>query len=91
MKKFVCNIANNESANRVYIEGALGVNIPEKDPSAIIDHSGGEGEKETILYLLSQGKSIISMDVDNTFGGRYADPIIGALFIQWNSTVCRLP
>ncbi len=44
-KKFVCNIANNDPANRAYIEGALGVNIPEKDPPAIIDNSGGEGEK----------------------------------------------
>lgn len=85
-KKFVCNIANNDPANRAYIEGALGVNIPEKDPPAIIDNSGGEGEKGIILYLLSQGKSIVSMDVDNTFGGRYADPIIGAPFMQWNST-----
>ena len=32
-KKFVCNIANNDPANRAYIECKLGVNLPEGSAS----------------------------------------------------------
>lgn len=59
-KKFVCNIANNDPANRAYIEGALGVNIPEKDPPAIIDNSGGEGEKGVYFFCPVKGSTVFS-------------------------------
>ncbi|WP_455534837.1 DEAD/DEAH box helicase [Roseburia inulinivorans] len=84
-KKFVCNIANNDPANRAYIEGKLGVNLPEKDPPAIIDNSGGEGEKGILLLLLSQGKTIVTMDSDSVFAGRYVDGTMSAPYVLFDN------
>ena len=53
-KKFVYNIANNSSADKTEVERVLGITVPEMDPPAIIDNSGGEGEKGVLLYLLNQ-------------------------------------
>lgn len=83
-KKFVCNIANNSSADKTEVERVLGITVPEMDPPAIIDNSGGEGEKGVLLYLLNQHKSIVSADTDGVLGGGFDDPLLGSPYVFWD-------
>ena len=85
----MCNIANNSSADKAEAERLLGIKVPEMDPPAIIDNSGGEGEKGVLLYLLNQHKRIVSADIDGVLGGRFDDPILGSpyVFLDYSKTV----
>lgn len=90
-KKFICNIANNDpdpgKATKNDIETKLGLTLPLKDSPAIIDNSGGEGEKGILIYLISQGKSVVTMDEGDTlFAGKYMDPTLGTEYMRFNNS-----
>ena len=80
-KKFICNVANNDPIAKSYIESKIGIQLPQQDPPAIIDNSGGDGEKGIILYLLNQGKSVSSMGDAASFTHSYNDATIGQPYI----------
>ena len=89
-KKFICNIANNDPdktrTTRKKIETKLGMLLPEKDSPAIIDNSGGEGEKGILLHLLSLGKTVVTMDEGEAlFAGKYRDSVLGTEFMRFDA------
>ena len=90
-KKFICNIANNDPdktrKTKKEIEAKLTTIVPEKDSPAIIDNSGGEGEKGILLYLVSQGKTVVTMDEgDAIFAGKYRHPSLGVEYMRMDNT-----
>lgn len=70
-KRFLCNMANESESNRKYIEDRLGLTLPKKDTPTVFKGAGQEGEKGILLYLLSLGNSIVSMDEHKKIGVKY--------------------
>ena len=95
-KNFICNIANNDPdktrTTKQEIERKLATIVPEKDSPAIIDNSGGEGEKGILLYLISQGKTVVTMDEgDKIFSGNYRHPSLDSGYMRMdNSNISML-
>lgn len=86
-KKFICNICSALSpADKTSIESTLGLKIPEQDPPAIMDNSGGEGEKGILQYILQSGKTVISSDKDSNLTASYTDSVLGNPYVLWDST-----